>query len=74
MNPDVYIEELREIVRKKYHFYVQISTRFQMMGKGPHRLKLYEQVAQATKEWKMAQQEFLHHLRQNQTGRMGVYL
>ena len=60
------IEELREAVRRKYHFYVQVSTQFQMMGKGPHRVRLYEQVMQATKEWKLAQQQFLYHVKQNQ--------
>jgi hypothetical protein len=74
MCDDNHTEELREALRKKYHSYVQISTQFQMMGKGPHRVQLYEQVVQATKEWKLAQQQFLYHLRQRENGRMVVYL
>lgn len=73
MATDNQTEELRETVRKKYHLYVQISTQFQLMGKGPHRIQLYEQVIQATKEWKLAQQQFLFHLRQAETTRMKVY-
>jgi hypothetical protein len=74
MTNDNHTEELRETVRKKYHFYVQISTQFQMMGKGPHRITLYEQVAKATREWKLAQQQLLFHVKQNENARMKVYL
>lgn len=74
MATDGHTEELRETVRRKYHFYVQVSTQFQMMGKGPHRVKLYEEVMQATKEWKLAQQQFLYHLKQTQNDRAKTYL
>ena len=69
MGTDNSTDILRETVRRKYHFYVQISTQFQMMGKGPHRVQLHEQVVQATKEWKLAQQQFLAHVRHHQNER-----
>jgi hypothetical protein len=73
MSTKLYTEELQENVKKKYHLYVQVSTRFHMMGKGPHRLSLYEQVTQASREWKLAQQQLLLHLRHLENSRMKIY-